>query len=275
MKAKGILILIMAVGLFSLCIRINAQVRTSAVVFEYEHTDIIYNVYTKIGFATAIELSEGQSIKHFVIGDPKWWKAESEGRFSFVRPLETGIQTSLAIITMDGKILVLNLIEISELKKQGNGVELIAKAKLKFIDDKFFRERPENHAPSKDEQIIKFQAEHQKKDKLDHQKQERTIKAKLAEERFRVISNLKQNYKIKDKHFSIESVSDDGIFTYINVESSTIRPAVFMNRDGDNLEPVKYIDRNGIYVVHAVLKRYEQFVLKVGKKVSTVKRVKG
>lgn len=272
MKIKGILMLIMAV---SLSIRINAQIRTSAVVFEYEHTDIIYNIYTKIGFATAIELSEGQSIKHFVIGDPKWWKAESEGRFSFVRPLETGIQTSLAIITMDGKILVLNLIEISELEKQGNGVELIAKAKLKFVDDKFFGERAKDHYLSKDEQLVEVQEEQQKKEKIDSLKQDRLIKAKVAEERFRVISNLRQNYKIKDKHFSIESVSDDGIFTYMNVESSRIRPAVFINRDDDKLEPVKYIDRNGIYIVHAVLKRYEQFVLKLGKKVSTVKREEG
>ena len=272
MKVKKILMLIIAV---SLCIRINAQIRTSAVVFEYEHTDIIYNIYTQIGFATAIELSEGQSIKHFVIGDPKWWKAESEGRFSFVRPLETGIQTSLAIITMDGKILVLNLIEISELKKQGNGVELIAKAKLKFINDKFFGERAKNHYLSKDEKIVEIQKERHKKEKIEKLKNDRLIKSKLAEERFRFITELKQNYKIKDKHFSIKSVSDDGIFTYMNVEGSKIRPAVFINRDDDNLEPVKYIDRNGIYIVHAVLKRNEQFVLKIGKKVSTVKRKEG
>ena len=78
-------------------------------------------------------------------------------------------------------------------------------------------------------------------------------KAKQVKEQ--MLFSLNSSYEIKDRHFSITKVCDDGIFTYIQLAKSQDRPAVYVGESNHQkkLEPVKYTDEGEYYTVHRVL----------------------
>jgi hypothetical protein len=87
--------------------------------------------------------------------------------------------------------------------------------------------------------------------------------------------SLNNNYYVTGNIFSIERVSDDGIFTYVLLAKSQERPVVYIGEAGKpkKLEIVKYTDEGDYYAIHHVLKPEDKgFVLKLGDRMSEIKR---
>jgi hypothetical protein len=101
------------------------------------------------------------------------------------------------------------------------------------------------------------------------------LEEKAREVREQLLFSINNNYEIKDRQFSITKVSDDGIFTYIQLAKSQQRPAVYFGEANDQkkLEPVKYTDEGSYYIVHQVVAPGEKrFFLKLGDRVSEIRR---
>lgn len=236
MRQKAILILAVFSLLFGMGLssKDNAILRIDVKAGEAEG---VIRVATRVGIATAIEFPGTEKIRDMILGDPKFWVAESNGRVGVVRQLKPGVQTSLFIFTNRDILYTFLLGETT-------GEEVVIKVKIENADsEKIFEpttvESTTNPLPGEDQ----------------------------AEEAKRV--NI--GYKIKDKHFKIEACYDDGVITTIQLDrKAQIKPAVFLSREKDKLEQVKYTEEDGIYRIHYVLQTKEFFILKEGSHVSVV-----
>jgi len=87
-------------------------------------------------------------------------------------------------------------------------------------------------------------------------------------------AGIHRRYKIMDQYFHVERVEDNGIVTRVYIPRSRTRPAVFIRRGKRKakLEPVRYHDTGDYYVVHRILKKREEIVLKTGKYESRIRR---
>jgi hypothetical protein len=87
-----------------------------------------------------------------------------------------------------------------------------------------------------------------------------------------LLKSLDSKFKIKKNKFNILAIYQDGVFTYVDLSKTQIRPAVFLTeeKDKEKLEPVNYSDDNGIYTIHRILSPGEFFVLKNGKNYSKI-----
>jgi hypothetical protein len=102
-----------------------------------------------------------------------------------------------------------------------------------------------------------------------------SLEEKVRQTREQLLFSINNHYEIKDRSFSITKVSDDGIFTYIQLAKSQQRPAVYFGEANDQkkLEPVKYSDEGSYYIVHCVLAPGEKrFFSKLGDRVSEIRR---
>ncbi len=197
----------------------------------------VIRVNTKVGIATAFEFPGTEKIRDMILGDPKFWVAESNGRVGVVRQLKAGAATSLFIFTNRDILYTFLLGEGA-----GDGV-----VKVKI-------ENPEA------EKIFEGSL-------ISHPQASPSMQGEEPSEPRR----MKVSYKIKDKHFKVEACFDNGVITTIQLDrKAQIKPAVFLSREKDKLEQIKYTEEDGIYKIHYVLGRQEFFVLKEGKKVSII-----
>lgn len=248
-------IIIINLVMFICFFKINA-VKTCVADFSYKKDiNTIYNIYTKMDYVTTIQLPNDKDVKH-IINDNSILKAESDGRFVFIEPLEIGIFTSLSIITEDELLFSFNVIEISE--QTNKDIFLVTKAIIKLNNSmiKTIKNKNEKTINKKENEIVK-------KD---------ILKKKIEEGKRLLIKSLSTSYKIKDKYFNTKSVSDDNNFTYINIKSQ-FRPVVYLNQNEDELKPLNFVDEDGIIIINHVLEKKERFVLKLGKKISFIWKV--
>lgn len=232
-----------------------AGAKTKVCNFDGLNSNKIYTIYCRIGFATAFEVPKGTEIREFVIGDPKLWKAEASGRYGFVRPFKKGINTSLSIITTNDEIFVFDLVESD---KTVVGKVIVEKDNTNFFKNKVKREVATKVVEK--EKIIKAEYE-----------------AKLEAEKEKIFKDLlfsiNKNYIVKNNVFQVGEVADNGVFTYITFQGQD-KPAVYVAKRNKkkNFEPVKYVEKDGYYEVHYILEPGEKFYLKLGEKVSYIKR---
>jgi type IV secretory pathway VirB9-like protein len=216
---------------------------TSAVVVECDFStanrDAITNIYCQVGYATVFELPVGRSIQSVVIGDPKGWKAESNGTFCFISPSDPGLLTSLSIIDDLNRLYLFNLIERS-LNPQKS---IVARVRIILATGSFFISAP-------------VQGQATGTDTLPPIDTPPTVPIASP-----------NRIRIKDNHFLIEKVLDDRVFTYIYLARSQYRPAIFYSdpKNRVELEPIKYVDKGDYYVLHkTLLSRHDSFILKLG-----------
>jgi type IV secretory pathway VirB9-like protein len=225
--------------------------------FNGTKSDNVYQIVTKIGCHTTLELPSGKKIKHFIIGDQKLWKAESDGKYAFVKPIQAGIETTISIITTDEKMFQFTVVEASAIGENS----FHKKVKIIYEDDEPMIKRVApveaiaSRSPS-DEEL---------KEKTDELFNERKID---------LIKKLDYRFKIKKNKFDIKAVYQDGVFTFIDLSKTQIRPAVFLTteKEKEKLEPVNFTDDNGIYTIHRILAPGECFILKNGTKYSKIFR---
>lgn len=198
--------------------------------------EAVIRVGTRVGIATAFEFQGDERIKDLILGDPKFWVAESNGRVGVVRQLKSGVKTSLFIFTSRDILYTFVLGE-------GEGKDVV----------KVIIENPGTENVFNQVSLAPSRPGHG-----DGQEKKKPRRVNVA-------------YKIRDKHFRIEACYDDGIITTIQLDSKAqIKPAVFLSREKDRLEPVKYIEEDGVYRVHYVLRGREFFVMKEGKKMAVI-----
>ena len=210
-------------------------------------SDNVYKIVTRMGCHTTLELPVGKKIRHFIIGDQKLWKAECDGRYAFVKPIQNGIETTLSVVTTDDHMFQFT---VSESAAIGEGnfhkkVKIICEDEEPMIKQVVAeRQMPEmNEKESREREEVSFQ-----------------------EKKIDLLKKLDSNFSIKKNKFSISKIYQDGVFTYIDLSTCQIRPAVFLasSKESSKLEPVNFTDDNGIYTVHRVIAPGEFFLLKNG-----------
>jgi type IV secretory pathway VirB9-like protein len=251
------LLSILIFSFFFVCVFAITTTKTLTANYNGGNEDIIYKVNCKSGFATAFELPRGKDIKEFVIGDPKFWKAEASGRFGFVKPFNKGLHTSLSIITTEDEIFVFSLVENSS-------SPVVAKVKIEKENEDFFKNKMRKEIREK----VNRKAEILK------EKFERELE-KQKEEIFRdILFSINKNYRITNNTFNIKSVVDNGIFTYILFGNTQEKPAVYIATKNKikEFEPIKYVEKNGYYEIHRVITGKEKIFLKSGKKITKIEK---
>lgn len=238
----------------------GVQPRTQVCNFDGKNATMVYKVVTVPGVGTTFRLPEGWKINDFVVADPKAFHGESNGTIGIVTPLLANRSTSVSIYTENDRLFVFNLTSDPDPAGYVDQLVVVECTNLQFFNQK-------------------VQAEARKLAKADLDAAEARYSASLEEKarqtREQLLFSINSDYEIKDRWFSITKVSDDGIFTYIQLGKSQERPIVYFSETNDQkkLEPVKYTDEGGYYIVHRVLVPGDKhFFLKLGDRVSEIRR---
>jgi len=218
--------------------------------------DNVYQIVTRVGCHTTLEIPDGKKIKHFIIGDQKLWKAESDGKYAFIKPIQSAVETTISVITTDEKMYLFTAVEAAALGRDQFHKKVIIIDRDERPMIKTISRGPEKSEGPDPEEI-----------------------AAMADKKFNdnKIDFLKSLdfYRVKRNVFGVLGAYHDGIFTYIDLSNNQVRPAIFIanKRNKSQLEPVNYTDNNGVYTVHRVLENHnEQFVLKNGSNYSIIYR---
>jgi type IV secretory pathway VirB9-like protein len=236
------------------------QPRTQVCDFDGDNASKVYKVVAVPGVGTTFRLPEGWKINDFVVADPKGFHAESNGVIGIITPLVPNKSTSVSIYTDNDKLFVFHL--SSDPDPAGYVDQLVI---VQCNDLQFFKQK------------VRSEAQKIAKDQLDAAeiRFNSSLEQKTRQIREQLLFSINSNYEIVGRHFSITRVSDDGIFTYIQLAHSQDRPVVYIGESNDQkkLEPVKYTDEGEYYIVHRVLTPGDkQFFLKLGDQVSEIRR---
>ncbi len=238
----------------------GTQPRTLTCNFDGDNASKVYKVVTAPGVGTTFRLPEGWKITDFVVTDPKDFHGESNGTIGIVTPLAANKNTSVSIYTDNDRLFVF---QVSSEPEAGGFVDqlvLVQCSTLQFFDQK-----------------VRAEAQKIAKDQVDaaEARCNASVEQKTREIREQLLFSINSNYETLDRNFSVTKVSDDGIFTYIRLAKSQDRPVVYLGEANDQkkLEPIKYTDEGGYYIVHRVLTPGpKHFYLKLGDSVSEIRR---
>lgn len=257
MRVSCLLMTLLAVSPHTIA---GVQPRTQVCDFDGDNASKVYRIVTVPGVGTTFRLPEGWKINDFVVADPKAFHAESNGTIGIVTPLLPNKSTSVSIYTDNDKLFVFLL--TSEPDPAGVVDQLVI---VECNDLQLFKQK------------LRSEAQRLAKDQLDaaeaHCSASQEQKARQLKEQ--LLFTINSNYIIIDRHFTVTKVSDDGIFTYIQLAQSQDRPVVYLGESNDQkkLEPVKYTDEGAYYIVHQVLTSGDKhFFLKLGDEVSEIRR---
>ncbi len=238
----------------------GVQPRTQVCNFDGNNATRVYKLVTAPGVGTTFRLPEGLKITDFVVADPKNFHGESNGTIGIVTPLVSNKSTSVSIYTDNDKLFVFNLSSDPDPAGYVDQLVVVECTNLQFFNQKVLTEA---------RRVVKDQLE------AAEARCSASIEEKTRQTKEQLLFSINNNYEIKDRYFSITKVSDDGIFTYIQLAKSQERPVVYFGAANDQkkLEPVKYTDEGGYYIVHRVLVPGEKrFFLKLGDRVSEISR---
>ena len=234
-----------------------AQPRTLVCNFDGENQTKVYRVVTAVGVGATFRLPEGWKITDFVVTDPKSFHGESNGTIGIITPLAPNKTTSVSIYTENDRLFVFNV--SSDPSETLDQLVIVQCNTLQFFNQK-----------------VSAEAQRLVRDRMQaiDTEQQASLERKATDVKQKLLFSLNGNYEIKDRHFSITRVVDDGIFTYIQLAKSQDRPVVYIGDSDDpkKLEPVKYTDEGDYYTVHRVLSSndHRRFFLKLGNQVSEI-----
>ncbi len=243
------------------CIAAGSQPRTLVCDFDGDNSTKVYKIVTAPGVGTTFRLPEGLKITDFVVTDPKLFHAESNGTIGIVTPLAPDKNTSVSIYTDNDKLFVFYLTSEPDAGGYVDQLVVVQSSNLQLFNQK-----------------VRSEARKLAKDQLEaaETRCSASVDEKTRQLKEQMLFSINNRYEIKDRHFSITQVSDDGIFTYVRLAKSQDRPVVYAGESNDQkkLEPVKYTDEGEYYIVHRVLEAGEKrFFLKLGDRASEVRRV--
>ena len=240
----------------------GSQPRTLVCDFDGNDATKVYTVVTAPGVGTTFRLPEGWKITDFVVTDPKGFHAESNGTIGIVTPLADDKDTSVSIYTDNDRLFVFHLSSKPDTSGYVDQLVVVQCSNLQLFN-----------------QRVRNEARKLAKDQLEAAETRcgASLEEKARQVREQLLFSVNNRYEVNDRHFSIGKVSDDGIFTYVQLAKSQDRPVVYAGESNNEkkLEPVKYTDEGEYYIVHRVLAPGEKrfFFLKLGDRVSEVRRV--
>lgn len=208
---------------------------------EYRH---IYTVYCREKYETTFILPKERAIKEAFSGDPDAWEIVGKygGRLISVKPLANAGQTSLTIVSQSMTVYKFTLVNIRTAKE--SGVEVAAIVEI--------REKTGGMAVigQPDEYETKTQAGDTP---FAGPKDEKTL------------ARLNGDYVFHDRYFSVQRVYDDGVFTFIAMPGGRDLPAVYISdKKGKVLEPVRYVVKPGLLVIHRLIAGNQAILLRSG-----------
>jgi type IV secretory pathway VirB9-like protein len=245
---------------FSLAAIAGNQPRTQACDFNGENADKVYKVVTAPGVGTTFRLPEGWKISDFVVTDPKSFHAESNGTIGIVTPLLPNKSTSVSLYTDNDRLFVFHV--TSEPDPGGFVDQLVI---VQCDNLQFFSQKVRTEA----QKVARSQLE------AAETRCSASLEQKSKQIKDQLLFSLNTNYTILGSSFSVDKVTDDGIFTYIRLAKSPERPIVYVGEKNDQkkLEPVKYTDEGEYYTVHRVLTAGDKrFFLKLGNQTTEIRR---
>jgi len=221
--------------------------------FDELNKNHVYTVHTRPGIGTTFKLPDGWEIDDLVVMNTKYFYGESNGVIATVKALASNKDTSVVIYTTSGRLFVFLVTS-----RQQSKVDTLVVCEVN--DQKMFK-------------------------KIHHSKLKNSIVArpmKVAKnrpplksgEKLRLLFGTHSDYQVKRNYFQVKKVVDDGVFTYISMAQSQIRPSVFISRKNKvkTFEPVKYVDKGDYYMVYRVPLDGEKLFLKAGNKITEIKK---
>jgi type IV secretory pathway VirB9-like protein len=234
------------------------QPRSQICDFDGEFSTSICSLTTKPGIGTTFRLPDGVKIRDFVVTDPVNFHAESNGVIGVVTPRASDKSTSINIYADNDKLYVFHL------TSKNDPFHVDQLAVVKSTEYQLFQNRVRSEAQAiaqdqRAELAARFEAD---------------LEKESAQIRKQLLFSINSDYRVTGNVFSIDAVSDDGVFTYIKLARSQERPVVYLGEaKSKELEMVKYVDEGDYYVIHRVLTPSDRgFVLKLGDRISEIKR---
>jgi len=224
--------------------------------FEGANRNQVYTIHTTVGVGTTFRLPDGWEISDFVVTDTKYFHGESNGVIATVKALENGHETSVILYTGNDRLFVFHLTS----DKSGPVDSLVV---IEAGEERLYSKRT----------TPKTQAKTDKEPEADP-KVTKAARDLAEAEKQRYLFGTHTDYRVRNNHFAIKRVVDDGVFTYVHLPDSQERPAVFVSdsRDAKTLQPVKYVDNGTYYVVHRVVSGRERLYLKAGERIAEIRR---
>lgn len=244
--------------IFVVCgVSLFPQLKTAKLISTFDDKDKNYidTVCCREKYETTFILPPERKIKKVVTGDPDEWEIVGRygGRIVSVKPMQEADQTSLTIVTQSMKVYKFNIVNIKTVPDPGYDVIAIVEIRDKHSTMEVITRGDQTGEDfrRRDEESLEDRRNIEKK------KEEMLIK-------------LNYDYKWKDKYFDVENVYDDGIFTYIVMPENREFPAVYISRDKKgkkkSIEPIKYVVKPGMVVIHRIIEGKERIILKLGEK---------
>jgi hypothetical protein len=193
---------------------------------------VVYRVLTYPRFFTVIQLPASKRAKHILIGDVDAWYHQSDRRYITVQPRAHDIMTSLTIITEDDRFYYFHLVSIEE---------SVREAKIHSLVEIGDRGGGDFRVPGSGQ----------------------LGNVRLCDTGPGDTVRFNHSYRIKHNVFRLQRVYDDGTFTYLEIPAGRELPGIFLKRrrPKKGIEPVRYVVKAGLVVIHHVLKRGEHFIL--------------
>jgi len=235
------------------------QPRSQICDFDGENAASICSLTTTPGIGTTFRLPDGVRIRDFVVTDPTNFHAEHNGVIGVVTPRTVEKSTSINIYADNDRLYIFHLSAVK------NPFYVDQLAVVKSTEYQLFQNRVRSEAQTiaqeqRAEMAARFEAD---------------LERETAQIRRQLLFSINSNYRVTGNAFSIDSVSDDGVFTYVRLAGAQERPVVYLGEAGKprDLETVKYVDEGDHYVIHRVLGQSDKgFVLKLGDKTVEIRR---
>ena len=210
--------------------------------------DDIIEVRSRVRFATAVVLPEGERILDWICGDADYWSVQGAANLAFVKPTAEGVQTNVTLVTDQGRVYTLLFVEdgqgdLPDLKlflrpREGPGETQGRLDPVQF--------EPRGAAAALERQVDEARQE------ADQAVRQARESAERDAETFRAAypATLRFDYEFDgrpgDMPFGVRAMWRDDRFTYISAHPEEVA-ALYESRDGKP-SLVAYDFADGLYV---------------------------
>lgn len=211
----------------------------SARTVQYHAQDIV-PIHAKLKYTTLIEVPPTEKIMEAATGDKDFWVVDVVGNFCFVHPAKAGISSNLNLITDKGNIYSFTLQDVS-------GTSGVPDLKVLIVP----ADRSSIVASSGPPQYVPAAQLEQSKQQLAALQShvEQAVDAYKSAYPFQLKFNY--DYKANEAPFDIQSIYNDGKFTYIKTNAPE-KFSIYEMKDGKpNL--INYDLRDGTYIIPKVI----------------------
>lgn len=218
---------------------------------QYSETDVV-TVRTKVRFTTMVILPKEETILDFTCGDKEFWVVDGTKNLAYIKPAKAGARTNVNLVTAAGNVYSLILEEVSETADSIADLKLFIEPKEEFVISSMKGEprfvSAEEVANYRDQASIAKETAREAK-----REAEKRIESGIAKFLADYPAKLKFDYQYLagEKPFFVNSIWDDGRFTYIQANPKEL-PALYELKDG-NPNIVNFDCRDNLITIQKVI----------------------